>query len=52
MTQAEAKSCEQTIVLLRQLALNIHGFMDVVDEANCEKIIKLLREQKDGGNDG
>ena len=46
MTEKEAKSCEQTVVLLRQLAFNIHGFMDVVDEANCEKIIKLLKEQE------
>ena len=48
MTRGEAASCEMTIILLRQLALNIHGFMDIVDERNCEKIIELLREQKDG----
>ena len=46
MTDKEAKSCIQTITLLRQLAYNIHGFMDIIDEQNCEKVIALMKEQE------
>ena len=40
------KSCIQTIELLRQLALNIHGVIDVIDDRNCTDIINLLKEQE------
>ena len=39
------ESCIQTIELLRNLALNIHGVIDVVDDRNCNDIIALLKEQ-------
>lgn len=39
------ESCIQTIELLRQLALNIHGVIDVIDNRNCNDIINLLKEQ-------
>lgn len=45
MTQKEAASCINTIELLRRLAYNVHGLMDVIDAKNCEKIISLLKEQ-------
>lgn len=40
------ESCIQTIELLRNLALNIHGVIDVVDDRNCNDIIALLKEQQ------
>lgn len=40
------ESCIQTIELLRNLALNIHGVIDVVDDRNCNDIIALLKEQE------
>ena len=46
MTEKEVTSCIQTIELLKQLAYNIHGVMDVVDDRNCKKIIDLLKEQR------
>ena len=46
MTEKEITSCIQTIELLKKLAYNIHGVMDVIDSKNCEKIINLLKEQK------
>ena len=42
MTDKECKSCIQTIELLRRLAFNVHGVMDVIDAQNCEKIIEIL----------
>jgi len=42
MTLKERQSCIETINLLRRLALNIHGVIDVVDDNNCNKLIKLL----------
>ena len=45
MNKEEAKSCIQTIELLKSLAYNIHGMMDVVDAWNCKKIIELLESQ-------
>lgn len=42
MTDAEKNSCINTINLLRRLALNLHGVIDVVDNDNCNKIIALL----------
>ena len=44
MTKAEAISCIQTITLLKELAYNIHGYMDVIDAENCKKMIELLKE--------
>lgn len=44
MTQKEAASCINTIELLRRLAYNVHGLMDVIDDENCKKIISLLKE--------
>ena len=40
------ESCIQTIELLRRLALNIHGVIDVIDDRNCNDIINLLKEQE------
>jgi len=40
------ESCIQTIELLKQLALNIHGVIDVIDDRNCNDIINLLKEHK------
>ena len=40
------ESCIQTIELLRRLALNIHGVIDVIDNRNCNDIINLLKEQE------
>ena len=48
MTSKEAKSCIKTIEMLRRLAYNIHGVMDVIDADNCEKIIKALEQEQDG----
>ena len=42
MTYKERQSCINTINLLRNLALNIHGVIDVVDNDNCNKLIELL----------
>ena len=44
MTDIELKSCIGTIEMLRRLAYNIHGVMDVIDADNCEKIIKVLSD--------
>ena len=46
MTKAEVTSCIQTITLLKELAYNIHGYMDVIDAENCKKMIELLKEQE------
>ena len=45
MTREEAQSCIKTIELLRRLAYNIHGVMDVIDAKNCEKIIEALSRE-------
>ena len=45
MTREEAKSCIGTIELLQRLAYNIHGVMDVIDAANCKKIVKALEQE-------
>ena len=45
MTREEANSCIKTVKLLRRLALNIHGVIDVVDDDNCNKIISALEQQ-------
>lgn len=42
MNEKERKSCINTINMLRRLALNIHGYIDVVDNANCDKLIGIL----------
>lgn len=42
MTDKERKSCICTIKMLRNLALNVHEVMDVIDYENCEKMISLL----------
>ena len=42
MTLKERQSCIHTIQTLRRLALNIHGVIDVVDDANCNELIRLL----------
>jgi len=47
MTYKERQSCIHTIQTLRRLALNIHGVIDVVDDKNCNELIRLL----DGGID-
>lgn len=44
MTKEEAKSCIQTIELLRRLAFNVHGVMDIIDAQNCDKIISMLSQ--------
>ena len=45
MTREEVKSCIGTIELLRRLAFNVHGVMDVIDAQNCDKIIALLSQE-------
>ncbi len=45
MTREDHKSCICTINTLRRLALNIHGVIDVVDDANCDKLIELLKQE-------
>lgn len=50
MTKEEAKSCIGTIELLRRLAYNIHGVMDVIDADNCKKIIKALDQEPEQGH--
>ena len=42
MTKEERESCIKTIELLRRLAFNVHGVMDVIDAENCDKMIKML----------
>lgn len=42
MTLKERQSCIHTIQTLRRLALNIHGVIDVADDANCNELIRLL----------
>ena len=44
MTDKERKSCIHTIELLRRIAFNVHGVMDVIDAENCDKIIKMLEQ--------
>ena len=46
MTNEEAKSCIQTIEMLRKWKLknNQLGVMNVIDADNCEKIIKVLHD--------
>ena len=46
MTLKERASCINTIELLKRMAYNIHGLMDVVDAENCDKIIKMLNDDK------
>lgn len=48
MTREEAKSCIRTIELLRRLAFNVHGVMDVIDAGNCDKIIAMLSQEPCG----
>lgn len=48
MTEKEAKSCIRTIELLRRLAFNVHGVMDVIDAGNCDKIIAMLSQESCG----
>lgn len=33
-----------TIEMLKRLALNIHGLIDVVDDNNIKKVIKLIQD--------
>lgn len=42
MTLKERASCILTIKELRELALNVHGVIDVIDDENCKKLISLL----------
>lgn len=42
MTYNERQSCIHTINKLRRLALNVHGVIDVVDDKNCNELIRLL----------
>lgn len=44
MKDKERKSCIQTIELLRRLAFNVHGVMDIIDAQNVDKIIEMLEE--------
>lgn len=44
MTREEAKSCINTIEMLRRLALNIHGVIDIIDDENVNKVIAMLQE--------
>lgn len=44
MNDKERKSCINTIELLRRLAFNVHGVMDVIDAQNCDKIIEMLNK--------
>ena len=46
MTLKERASCINTIELLKRMAFNVHGLMDVVDAENCDKIIKMLNDDK------
>ena len=45
MNGREAESCIKTIGLLKQLAYNVHGVMDFVDDMNCSKIVETLQGQ-------
>jgi acetyl-CoA carboxylase beta subunit len=45
MEEIEVKSCIYTLNMLRRLALNIHGVIDVVDNENINTIIKVLEKQ-------
>ena len=51
MTGKEIESCIQTIELLRRLAFNVHGVMDVIDAQNCDKIIELLKQSSNQPSD-
>jgi hypothetical protein len=42
MTEKKIKSCTNTIRMLRKLALNIHGVIDVIDNDNVNETIELL----------
>lgn len=44
MTDKERKSCIRTIEILRGLAFNVHGVMDIIDAQNCDKVIEMLNE--------
>lgn len=44
MDDKERKSCINTIEVLRGLAFNVHGVMDVIDAQNCDKIIEMLNK--------
>ena len=44
MTVKEKASCILTIEMLKRLALNIHGLIDVVDDNNIKKVIKLIQD--------
>ena len=46
MTDKERKSCIRTIELLRGLAFNVHGVMDIIDAQNCDEIIKMLEKSE------
>jgi len=45
ISKEEAKSCIRTIEMLRTLAMNVHGVIDAVDDANCKKTVEMLKEQ-------
>jgi hypothetical protein len=38
------KSCVNTLQLLRRLALNVYGVIDIIDNRNIDEMIKLLSE--------
>ena len=44
MTIKERASCINTIEILRRLAFNVYGVIDVIDAENCEKIIQMLKQ--------
>jgi hypothetical protein len=41
------RSCINTINQLRKLALNIHGVIDAIDDANCNELIDFLTAMAD-----
>lgn len=44
MTRKEINSCIRTIDMLKHLAYNVNGVMDVIDKENCDKIIEALEK--------
>ena len=47
MNDKESRSCIHTIEMLRRLAFNVHGLMDIVDARNCDLIIGMLSEEQE-----
>ena len=46
MTEEEKQDCIRTIEMLKDLAFNVHGYMDIIDSQNIDKVINFINSAK------